>query len=210
MKIVVLGNENEVAELTSGYTGDSITLIRINTAEEFMLHPDTDAYFDLAFENTVERTALLTRLLPKVVFINSVVESLAEHDSSFIRINGWPVFLKRTVMEASCANESLKADAKKIAIALNKTIDWVADIPGFVSARVVSMIINEAYFALQENVSTKEEIDIAMKLGTNYPYGPFEWSEKIGLKNIYSLLNELGKTNSRYQPATLLEKEANR
>jgi 3-hydroxybutyryl-CoA dehydrogenase len=175
-----------------------------------MLHPDTDAYFDLAFENTVERTALLTRLLPKVVFINSVVESLAEHDSSFIRINGWPVFLKRTVMEASCANESLKADAKKIAIALNKTIDWVADIPGFVSARVVSMIINEAYFALQENVSTKEEIDIAMKLGTNYPYGPFEWSEKIGLKNIYSLLNELGKTNSRYQPATLLEKEANR
>src|SRR6187397_393933 len=106
MKIVVLGNENEVAELTSGYTGDSITLIRINTAEEFMLHPDTDAYFDLAFENTDERTALLTRLLPKIVFINSVVESLAEHDSSFIRINGWPVFLKRTVMEASCANES--------------------------------------------------------------------------------------------------------
>jgi len=210
MKIVVLGNENEVVELTSGYTGDSITLIHINTAEEFMLHPDTDAYFDLAFENTVERTALLTRLLPKVVFINSVVESLAEHDSSFIRINGWPVFLKRTVMEASCANESLKTGAEKIAAALNKTIDWVADIPGFVSARVVSMIINEAYFALQENVSTKEEIDIAMKLGTNYPYGPFEWSEKIGLKNIYSLLNELGKTNSRYQPATLLEKEANR
>jgi 3-hydroxybutyryl-CoA dehydrogenase len=210
MKIVVLGNENEVAELTSGYTGDSITLIRTNTAEEFILHPDVDAYFDLAFENTVERTALLTQLLPKVVFINSVVESIAEPGSSFIRINGWSGFMKRTLIEASCSNESLKADAEKIAIALNKTIDWVADIPGFVSARVVSMIINEAYFALQENVSTKEEIDIAMKLGTNYPYGPFEWSEKIGLKNIYSLLNELSKANSRYQPATLLEKEATR
>jgi len=210
MKIVVLGNENEVAELTSGYTGDSITLIRINTAEEFILHPDANAYFDLAFENTVKRTALLTRLLPKIVFINSVVESLAEPGSSFIRINGWPGFMKRPLIEASRSNESLKADAEKIAIALNKTIDWVADIPGFISARVVSMIINEAYFALQENVSTKEEIDIAMKLGTNYPYGPFEWSEKIGLKNIYSLLNELSKTNSRYQPATLLEKEATR
>ena len=48
------------------------------------------------------------------------------------------------------------------------------DIPGFISARVVSMIINEAYFALEEEVSSKEEIDTAMKLGTNYPYGPFD------------------------------------
>ena len=210
MKIVVLGNENEAAELTYGYTDDNITIIRINTAEEFMLHPDADAYFDLRFENTADRTALLAQLLPKLVFINSVIESLAEIDTSFIRINGWPVFLKRKTIEATCANSSLKTKAEKIAAALNKTIEWTPDIAGFVSARVVSMIINEAYFALQENVSTKEEIDVAMKLGTNYPYGPFEWSEKIDLKNIYALLKELSKTNSRYQPATLLEKEANK
>ena len=42
------------------------------------------------------------------------------------------------------------------------------------------MIINEAFLALQEGVSTKEEINTAMKLGTNYPLGPFEWVEKIG------------------------------
>jgi 3-hydroxybutyryl-CoA dehydrogenase len=70
------------------------------------------------------------------------------------------------------------------------------------------MIINEAYFALEENVSTKEEIDIAMKLGTNYPYGPFEWCKKIGLKNIAALLAELSQTEKRYQPARLLLKEA--
>jgi 3-hydroxybutyryl-CoA dehydrogenase len=206
MKIVVSGNENEIAELTSGCTSDSITLIYTATTDEFMLHADADAFFDLAFENTVERTASLTRLLPKPVFINSVIGS----NTSFVRINGWPSFLKRSIIEASCLNESLKTDAEKVAAALNKTIDWVPDIPGFISARVVSMIINEAYFSLQENVSTKEEIDVAMKLGTNYPYGPFEWSEKIGLKNICSLLYELGKTNSRYQPAALLEKEANK
>ncbi|TMI92961.1 MAG: hypothetical protein E6H08_11285 [Bacteroidetes bacterium] len=83
------------------------------------------------------------------------------------------------------------------------------DVKGFISPRVVSMIINEAYFALEENVSKKEEIDIAMKLGTNYPYGPFEWSKKIGLKNIAALLTELSKTEKRYQPADLLLKEAN-
>jgi len=65
------------------------------------------------------------------------------------------------------------------------------------------------YFTLAEEVSSKQETDIAMKLGTNYPYGPFEWAEKIGLKNILALLQQLGKEQQRYQPAALLEKEAN-
>jgi 3-hydroxybutyryl-CoA dehydrogenase len=57
-------------------------------------------------------------------------------------------------------------------------------------------------------VSTKKETDIAMKLGTNYPYGPFEWAEKIGLKNIAALLTALCKEENRYQPSPLLLKEA--
>jgi 3-hydroxybutyryl-CoA dehydrogenase len=70
------------------------------------------------------------------------------------------------------------------------------------------MIINEAYFTLDEKVSSKNEIDTAMKLGTNYPYGPFEWSEKIGLKKVYELLTTLSHSHSRYEPAALLKKEA--
>jgi len=71
------------------------------------------------------------------------------------------------------------------------------------------MIVNEAYFALEDKVSTPTEIDTAMKLGTNYPYGPFEWSEKIGLKNIYLLLQKLSKQDSRYTPCNLLATKAN-
>jgi len=74
---------------------------------------------------------------------------------------------------------------------------------------VVSTIINEAYFSIEDEISSREEIDIAMKLGTNYPYGPFEWSKLIGLKKIYSLLERLSKENSRYIPSDLLKKEAN-
>jgi 3-hydroxybutyryl-CoA dehydrogenase len=62
------------------------------------------------------------------------------------------------------------------------------------------MMINEAFIALNEGVSTKEEIDIAMKLGTNYPYGPFEWSEKIGVEKIKSLLEKLNHYQERYKP----------
>jgi 3-hydroxybutyryl-CoA dehydrogenase len=57
---------------------------------------------------------------------------------------------------------------------------------------------------LGDEVSTKAAIDIAMKLGTNYPYGPFEWAEKIGLKNIFSLLQKLSLQDKRYQPAPAL------
>ena len=69
------------------------------------------------------------------------------------------------------------------------------------------MIINEAYFALGENVSSKDEIDVAMKLGTNYPYGPFEWSKKIGLNRVYSLLEKLSETDSCYSTAPAMKNE---
>ena len=69
------------------------------------------------------------------------------------------------------------------------------------------MIINEAYFALGEGVSSKEEIDTAMKLGTNYPMGPFEWGINIGLKNVSGLLSALAEINPRYTPAELLKQE---
>ena len=69
------------------------------------------------------------------------------------------------------------------------------------------MIINEAYFALGEIVGTREDIDTAMKLGTNYPYGPFEWTKLIGLRNIYSLLQEMSRENKRYQPAPAMNEE---
>jgi 3-hydroxybutyryl-CoA dehydrogenase len=69
------------------------------------------------------------------------------------------------------------------------------------------MIINEAYFALSEEVSTKNEIDIAMKLGTNYPYGPFEWASLIGLLKIAKLLEILYLNDERYATAPALLQE---
>jgi 3-hydroxybutyryl-CoA dehydrogenase len=61
---------------------------------------------------------------------------------------------------------------------------------GFIFPRTIVQIINEAYFALDEKVASKEDINRAMKFGVNYPKGPFEWSEG---REIYitTLLNEL-------------------
>lgn len=142
------------------------------------------------------------------LFINQVDEAIEHPPAHFIRFNGWPGCWERPVLEATCAVADIKMKAELVMANFGKKISWVNDIPGFLTARVVAGIINEAYITLGEGVSTKEAIDTAMKLGTNYPYGPFEWTEKIGAARIVKLLTRLAKERPQYQPATLLLKEA--
>ena len=70
------------------------------------------------------------------------------------------------------------------------------------------MIINEAAFALTEGTAAAEAIDQAMKKGTNYPFGPLEWAEKIGLDDVYAVLSGLYRQfgEERYRPAPLIRK----
>ncbi len=73
--------------------------------------------------------------------------------------------------------------------------------------RTISMIINEAYFALGEKLASADSIDLAMKNGVNYPLGPIEWGEKIGLHNVAQLLEELHTVtrDDRYRLSTQLK-----
>ncbi|HKB45756.1 MAG TPA: 3-hydroxyacyl-CoA dehydrogenase family protein [Chitinophagaceae bacterium] len=207
MMIIVLANENLKMELLAQGVSENVAIHWITEPKELLHYRDADAYIDLLFQNDSERIKLLQQLQPKPILINAVIPALNQLPGDFIRFNGWNTFLKRPVIEAAGIDEKIKSKAEEIFSLFNKKAEWVTDVPGFISARVIAMIINEAWFALSEKVSTKEEIDIAMKLGTNYPYGPFEWSEKIGLKNVYELLFTLSKTSTRYEPAGLLKKE---
>jgi len=180
----------------------------VNELSEIPRQSNADAYIDLKFVPEKERIQRLSLLLPIPVLINSVIYTLEDIGQPFIRINGWPGFLRRPVAEIALAANDQENEARLIFDALNWPCQIVPDIPGMISARVIAMIFNEAYFTFQEKTSTKAEIDIAMKLGTNYPLGPFEWSSQIGLMNIYELLLLLSHTISRYRVAESLELEA--
>ena len=136
----------------------------------------------------------------KPVIINSVSKTLSGENlpKNVARINGWPGFLERSVWEIASKNEE---ETQAIFKKLGWEIIVVKDEPGMVTARIVSMIINEAFYALKENISTKNEIDLAMKLGTNYPFGPFEWAEKIGVNKVFDLLTVLAKKDIRCTPS---------
>jgi len=205
MKIAVITDEQLKDEiLVQGLQGD----VSIEWLADPQPVEDAVVYIDLLFIPSSERISQLKALLPATIIVNSVSRTLEDLPVEFIRINGWKSFLKSPVTEAVCIYDNIKYEAEKALAVFGKKTEWTPDIPGFISARVVSMIINEAYFALEEQVSSKEDIDTAMKLGTSYPYGPFEWGKIIGLSNVHELLMRMSGSNPRYTPAALLQKEA--
>jgi len=209
MKIAVVTSDELRAELLQQGLKEPETVEWFSGVREAVTS-GADACIDLLFtSHRDEGIKILEEMDVPLVIVEDVTGMSRDLPEKFVRINGWRGFLNRPVVEACTRNEINKKRTIEVFSCFNKRTEWVADVPGFITATVISMIINEAYFALEQKVSSKQEIDIAMKLGTNYPYGPFEWGGLIGLKNIYSLLTELSKSDKRYQPCDLLKKETN-
>ena len=96
--------------------------------------------------------------------------------------------------------------AEDFAVRLGKEVAVVQDRVGLVLPRVVCSLVNEAFFAVMEGIASPEDIDTAMKLGTNYPLGPIEWGNKIGLLYVVSILDAIHRDTGedRYRVCPLL------
>ena len=109
--------------------------------------------------------------------------------------------------EFYCDEQDMIPVVEKVFNDLGYNLELVSHIGiGFTYPRVISQIINEAYFSKEENLASNADIDKAMKFGVNYPLGPFEWAEKIGLEKIILLLDELREVtgDNRYRPSRLM------
>ena len=178
--------------------------IRVADMDEFQKHGNAEALFNLSTNSSnINYSGIIVP-----VFINSIDKTLSEITGSqnILRINVWPGFAEKEIWEIAGKKTPAAEDVLKNC---KKKFIFVPDEPGLVSARIIAMIVNEAFFAKGENISSENDIDVAMKLGTNYPHGPFEWGKLIGLNNIYSLLKKLSVSDPRYIPAPELEKEIN-
>ncbi|MFE1438447.1 3-hydroxyacyl-CoA dehydrogenase [Streptomyces sp. NPDC058739] len=94
--------------------------------------------------------------------------------------------------------------------ALGKKVSVIGDVPGMIVARTVARIIDLAHDAVAKGVATEEDIDTAMRLGVNYPLGPFEWSRRLGRNWAYALLDDLHlrDPSGRYAPSLALYRHA--
>lgn len=121
--------------------------------------------------------------------------------------NNFPTFINRSLWEVSYLHEHHRTILSDTLTQMGIEHRFVADRIGMVTPRVVAMIINEAALTLQEKTANIADIDQAMKLGTNYPFGPFEWADRIGIAAVYELLDALYKDtyDERYKIAPLLK-----
>ncbi len=210
MKIAAVGNDRRILELQNRLFDFDITVFD-NLSQDQIAGLNADVIFDLNFDIS-DRTISMYKSFKNPVIISCVnlqLAQLLQNDvkNNIIGMNCLPTFIDRNIAEVSLPDNENTDIVKSIFKQLNWEYLLVKDRVGMVTSRVIFMIINEACYTLQEGTASIKDIDLGMKLGTNYPYGPFEWADKIGIENIYQTLTSLYEDtkDERYKICPLLK-----
>lgn len=212
MNIAVKGHPQRVSELNGILSSAGLGFTVLESTKN--LHTAAyDVVFDLNFDEDHSALEDYLGTGPETLLLLSSVkrqldallpESLRNRTAG---INALPGFLGRNALEYCTYSENFP-------VAQLQGLGWQEFHPvdsrvGLVAPRVVCMIINEAYFTLEEGTADRSDIDAGMKLGTAYPYGPFEWCARIGIKHVYETLSALYEDtrNERYRICSKLKTE---
>lgn len=216
MKILVIGEQIHFKECQEKLGTDHAYNFATSHSEATAYIGSNEIIFDFIIDEYPEEFEIYTRQSFKI-FLNTCKISL--HDlvhragtaiaCTVFGFNGMPTFFNRTILEVSALRKEDTEILTETCKRLNTEYLLVDDRVGLITPRVISMIINEAYYTVQEGVASREDIDLAMKLGTNYPYGPFEWCQRIGIKYVYALLVAVynDTKDERYKICPLLKNE---
>lgn len=216
MKILIIGEEGSLLEIKQKFGEEhKYVLVREHREAQKFLE-GIDVVFDFVIDDEPNAFGIYEQKNLHV-FLNTAKISLLELNhlvESEVRayifgFNGLPTFVNRPLMEVSLLHKQHESELGRLCQQLKTEFEIVDDRVGLVTPRVICMIINEAYFTEQEGTASRADIDLAMKLGTNYPFGPFEWCQRIGLRNVYEVLEAVYEDthDERYKICPLLKRE---
>ena len=194
-----------------------VTRVRRPTKTADLALELTNVDLNVKKKNLVELDAVLNPGTP--IVSSSVTVTVAQqarwiaNPKRLIGIGAFPSFLSGPLLELAASPLTAKATmsaAREFTKAIGKEIALVQDAVGLVMPRILSMIVNEACFAMADQVAPRSCIDDAMKLGAGYPLGPLEWAEKVGPRQIRAVLEALqrGAEHRHYKIAPLLRQAA--
>lgn len=218
MKIGILASPTKQTAWESKQT----PAVSYSWVQDSKAHEDYDVFIDLDFDNHTERIISYSTNI-RTVFILGAVKSNIEsafhqhklswtgalnNKNQIIGFNSMCTFIERNTLEFTNPLGIDQNTIQNIALQIGyPQIEAVESRVGLITPRVVCMIINEAYYTVQEGTANRDDINQAMKLGTNYPMGPFEWCKKIGITHVYETLESLynDTQDERYKICSLLK-----
>ena len=180
---------------------------------------DVDIIIEAVFEDMTLKTKLMVKLdslCDQNVILASNTSSLsisdmASQSKNQERIVGIHFFNPAPVMKLielikgeNTSDETLKA-VMQFSKKLEKRVVLVKDSPGFVTSRLIYIMCNEAIKMKEEGLASTEDIDVACKMAFNFPMGPLELSDLVGL-DVYQHIGEYlaSEFGDKYKPSTLI------
>lgn len=179
---------------------------------------------DLMIEAATEDIAVKTEIFRRVEAVTPETTILASNTSS-IPITKLAAVTKRPervigvhfmnppplmrlveIIRAIQTSDETAERVKAVTLTMGKVIVSATDMPGFIVNRMLIPFLNEACFALQEGLGTREDIDMGAKLGLNHPMGPLELADLIGLDTVLYIADVLHSEfgDDKYRPPTIL------
>jgi 3-hydroxybutyryl-CoA dehydrogenase len=200
---------------------DSRTLLgRIHGAPGIAAASGADIIVEAIIERIEAKSALfkeLDRICPAHTIFGSNTSSLSitemaaatSRPEKFIGIhffNPAPVMKLVEIIRGLQTSDETTRAAEEFARSLGKETSTSRDFPGFVTSRMVAVVVNEGFKMVMEGLSTPEDIDKGIRLGLNHPMGPLELGDLIGLDVCVAILRRLhdGLGDQRYAPCPLL------
>ncbi|WP_124974835.1 3-hydroxybutyryl-CoA dehydrogenase [Ligilactobacillus salitolerans] len=201
---------------------EAATLAHLSSSTSYADAADVDLVVEAATENEQIKLDIfrqLDEIAPKSAILSSNTSSISITKITSVtkrhgQVIGLHFFNPVQAMKLVELNVGLTTDEetvkvmKKVGESLGKTVILSKDSPGFVVNRILTPMINEAVMALESGIASADEIDEAMKLGANFPMGPLQLADFIGLDVLLSIMKTLynGFSDSKYRPAPLLTK----
>ena len=210
----------EKNEMTPNELEDTIK--KISTTTTYQDFGDCDLVIEAATEDEEIKKTIFEKLVPAlradaILATNTSSISITRLAAATDRperfmgmhfMNPVPVMALVELIRSIATDEGTYTTVNDVVTKLGKKSITSEDFPGFIVNRILVPMLNEAAYALQENVGGVTDIDNAMKLGAHHPMGPLELADFIGLDTCLSIMQVLhnGMADSKYRPCPLLVK----